>query len=263
MRAHGAIAERMTCEFRKYCEHVQSVDVTVWRWPPRPLRCSAPTCLARENDAGAFRPQSPFIATFTCAVMSASDGTRSAAFLRRNWLQTAARSSRSRLSDTVMIGAGIGIQINRRFRLDLTGEYRSTSQIRAMDNVTAEIIGPDGSSAGEHDLSGQSGIVRWTVERLCRPVQLAWVYPIRWRGCGLCASQDDRFHHQLVVDIHRRRNRRADDSADPGHCESAQPDELRVGADGRHQLRSECQCKAGSRLSLHQSRIRASRCRPD
>ena len=49
------------------------------------------------------------------------------------------------IGDTVIIGAGFGMQINQRFRLDLTGEYRSMAQIKGMDNVTAEIVGPDGT----------------------------------------------------------------------------------------------------------------------
>jgi opacity protein-like surface antigen len=49
------------------------------------------------------------------------------------------------VGDAMIVGAGIGLQINQRFRLDLTGEYRSTAQIKAMDNVTAELTGPDGS----------------------------------------------------------------------------------------------------------------------
>ncbi len=49
------------------------------------------------------------------------------------------------IGDAVIIGAGLGMQINQRFRVDLTGEYRSTAQIKGMDNVTAEITGPDGS----------------------------------------------------------------------------------------------------------------------
>lgn len=49
------------------------------------------------------------------------------------------------IGDAVIVGGGVGVQINQRFRLDLTGEYRSTAQIKAMDNITAEITGPDGS----------------------------------------------------------------------------------------------------------------------
>ena len=48
------------------------------------------------------------------------------------------------IGDTVVIGAGVGMQINQRFRLDVTGEYRSSAQIKGMDNVTADITGPDG-----------------------------------------------------------------------------------------------------------------------
>jgi opacity protein-like surface antigen len=49
------------------------------------------------------------------------------------------------IGDAIIIGAGLGMQVNQRFRFDLTGEYRSTAQIKGMDNVTAQIVGPDGS----------------------------------------------------------------------------------------------------------------------
>lgn len=48
------------------------------------------------------------------------------------------------LADTVYLGAGIGWQLSSRFRLDLTGEYRATAALKAMDNLSAELAGPDG-----------------------------------------------------------------------------------------------------------------------
>ena len=48
------------------------------------------------------------------------------------------------IDDSMLIGAGFGWQINRNFRLDLTGEYRSTAQIKAMDNLRADLVDPDG-----------------------------------------------------------------------------------------------------------------------
>lgn len=49
------------------------------------------------------------------------------------------------LSDTVYVGAGLGWQVNSRFRFDLTGEYRATARLKAMDNLTASLTGPDGT----------------------------------------------------------------------------------------------------------------------
>lgn len=49
------------------------------------------------------------------------------------------------IGDSPYISAGLGWQLSRRFRLDLTGEYRSTAQIRAMDNLSVQLTGPDGT----------------------------------------------------------------------------------------------------------------------
>jgi opacity protein-like surface antigen len=49
------------------------------------------------------------------------------------------------IGDTVIIGAGLGVQVDRRFRVDLTGEYRSTSTVKALDNLSAALSDPDGS----------------------------------------------------------------------------------------------------------------------
>lgn len=49
------------------------------------------------------------------------------------------------IGDTVMIGAGIGVQLNKSFRVDLTGEYRSTAEVKALDNLTATLAVPAGS----------------------------------------------------------------------------------------------------------------------
>lgn len=44
------------------------------------------------------------------------------------------------VGDTVYVGAGLGWQVNSRFRFDLTGEYRSTAQIKALDNLYGDIV---------------------------------------------------------------------------------------------------------------------------
>lgn len=48
------------------------------------------------------------------------------------------------MGDTVLIGAGFGWQFNNRFRIDLTGEYRSKTTIKALDNITAATVDPPG-----------------------------------------------------------------------------------------------------------------------
>ena len=47
------------------------------------------------------------------------------------------------IGDAVTIGTGFGWQINDRVRLDVTGEYRSTAQIKALDNLTGELSAPN------------------------------------------------------------------------------------------------------------------------
>jgi opacity protein-like surface antigen len=49
------------------------------------------------------------------------------------------------IGDATIIGAGIGIQLDRRFRVDLTGEYRSTANVKALDNLTATLADPVGA----------------------------------------------------------------------------------------------------------------------
>ncbi len=49
------------------------------------------------------------------------------------------------IEDTVYQSVGIGVQMTQRLRFDLTGEYRSTANIKAMDNLTAELTEPAGS----------------------------------------------------------------------------------------------------------------------
>jgi opacity protein-like surface antigen len=48
------------------------------------------------------------------------------------------------IDDTVFIGAGIGIQVNRRLRFDLTGEYRAGTPFEAIDNLAATLAVPAG-----------------------------------------------------------------------------------------------------------------------
>jgi opacity protein-like surface antigen len=48
------------------------------------------------------------------------------------------------IDDSVTMSAGVGIQINKRLRIDFTGEYRSTARLKGLDNVTANLVDPDG-----------------------------------------------------------------------------------------------------------------------
>lgn len=52
------------------------------------------------------------------------------------------------IGDTVYIDAGIGWEFSDHFRVDLTGEYRSTANVKAMDNITDDTFGPGGSGTG-------------------------------------------------------------------------------------------------------------------
>jgi opacity protein-like surface antigen len=67
------------------------------------------------------------------------------------------------IGDTVTLGAGIGVQINARFRLDMTGEYRSTAQIKAMDNLNGRLADPAGTLQAntlyQGNLSGYVGLL--------------------------------------------------------------------------------------------------------
>lgn len=49
------------------------------------------------------------------------------------------------IGSSVTVGGGIGVQLDRRFRVDLTGEYRTPAKIRATDNVSGFLSDPDGS----------------------------------------------------------------------------------------------------------------------
>ena len=44
------------------------------------------------------------------------------------------------VGDTVYVSAGLGWQVSSRFRFDLTGEYRSTAQVKALDNLFGDIV---------------------------------------------------------------------------------------------------------------------------
>jgi opacity protein-like surface antigen len=49
------------------------------------------------------------------------------------------------IADSPTIGAGFGWQLTKNLRLDLTGEYRSSAQVKGLDNLTGNLIGPDGA----------------------------------------------------------------------------------------------------------------------
>jgi opacity protein-like surface antigen len=64
------------------------------------------------------------------------------------------------VGDTVTIGAGFGWQVNQRFRFDFTGEYRSTADVKAMDNLTGTLTTPDGElQANTHYTGHLTGFV--------------------------------------------------------------------------------------------------------
>lgn len=80
------------------------------------------------------------------------------------------------IGDAVTIGAGFGWQLNERLRVDVTGEYRATARIKALDNLTGELSAPnpDGTlqsnTSYEGHLSSYVGLVNgyWDM--------------FRWRG---------------------------------------------------------------------------------
>jgi opacity protein-like surface antigen len=49
------------------------------------------------------------------------------------------------MDDTITVGAGFGWQVNPRFRVDLTGEYRSTAGLKALDDLQATLVAPPGT----------------------------------------------------------------------------------------------------------------------
>lgn len=78
------------------------------------------------------------------------------------------------VGDGGIVGLGLGYQINRNFRLDLTAEYRASAQVKAMDNVNAELVAPSGSlqanSVYQGNLTSYVGLVN------------AYVDLFKWRG---------------------------------------------------------------------------------
>jgi opacity protein-like surface antigen len=50
------------------------------------------------------------------------------------------------IGDAPVIGAGFGWQLSNRFRIDFTGEYRGTAQVRGQDIVTGDLTLEDGRS---------------------------------------------------------------------------------------------------------------------
>jgi opacity protein-like surface antigen len=64
------------------------------------------------------------------------------------------------IGDTVVVGAGLGWQVTERVRFDVTGEYRSSAQVTALDNLSAALTDPDGSLiANTHYQGRMSAIV--------------------------------------------------------------------------------------------------------
>ena len=67
------------------------------------------------------------------------------------------------LGDSPVLGVGIGWQLSRQFRADLTGEYRAKAGLKALDNLTVELISPDGALQAntlyQGDVSSYVGLV--------------------------------------------------------------------------------------------------------
>ena len=61
----------------------------------------------------------------------------------------------AKVEETVILGVGIGTQVNRHVRFDLTGEYRTRAHVEARDNITAKIIAPDGLLQSNTDYRGR------------------------------------------------------------------------------------------------------------
>jgi opacity protein-like surface antigen len=53
--------------------------------------------------------------------------------------------SQQAVGDTIFLGTGFGWQISPRFRFDFTGEYRSTADVKALDNLAGTLTNPDGT----------------------------------------------------------------------------------------------------------------------
>ena len=46
------------------------------------------------------------------------------------------------LADTTYVSAGLGVQFSERYRIELTGEYRSSAHFSALDNLSVELADP-------------------------------------------------------------------------------------------------------------------------
>lgn len=63
------------------------------------------------------------------------------------------------IDDAPTIGAGIGWQLNSRLRMDLTGEYRASSTIKALDNLSVNLQGPDGTLIANTQYQGNMSTI--------------------------------------------------------------------------------------------------------
>jgi opacity protein-like surface antigen len=76
------------------------------------------------------------------------------------------------VDDTFYIGLGIGLQLNRNIRVDATGEYRGTVDVKALDNLTGDLLLGDGTVDGrlqsntlyEGNLSSYVGLLNGYVD---------------------------------------------------------------------------------------------------
>lgn len=106
---------------------------------------AADLALPRDGyDYDNFRPQSA-VHRYFYVRGDVGIGRHSAAnFVQKDLSENGGTFLQHSVDDAVTIGAGIGVQLSTRFRLDLTGEYRSTAPVKAIDNLTIELVDPDG-----------------------------------------------------------------------------------------------------------------------
>lgn len=99
----------------------------------------------------------------------------------------------SSIADTVYLSAGLGWQVNSRFRFDLTGEYRSTAQVKAMDYLAADLTGPDGHLVATTLYQGQHSAYVGMLN--------AYWDVFKWRGFTPYVGAGIGFAHHRMTDF--------------------------------------------------------------
>ncbi|MEZ5924678.1 MAG: outer membrane beta-barrel protein [Hyphomicrobiaceae bacterium] len=63
----------------------------------------------------------------------------------------------SSLARSAVLGGGLGWAFRNGFRLDLTGEHRTKARLAARDNLTVDLVDPDGALQANTDYAGHLG----------------------------------------------------------------------------------------------------------